>query len=254
MRSLYRSGFSLIAKSVLWDCDPRHFRHKRELRNIYNRHAGKKGVILCNGPSLNLVDFDLLDRADCIIFGLNKINLLFERTNFRPDYITAINRNVLQQNQEFYKTTDIECFLSSSAPSSVFKNPRAHSIFASSFRGFSFNCDRYVCQGNTVTFVAMQLAHFMGIRELAVVGCDHNFGVVSGRNKSEIKAGDDLHHFSKDYFKDVTWDTPDIVESECSYLRAQAAYAESGGIISNCTVGGRLEIFNRRPLEDFLSV
>lgn len=253
MKSMYRHSIATLVKSLTWDLNPANIRHRSRITGLHQSRAGGKAVILCNGPSLNAVDFDLLAAAGVATFGLNKINLLFDRTAFRPDYIVAVNRHVLDQNLPFYSETGITCFLDRVCKPAAFANPNAIRINANSHKGFSFHCDRYVCQGNTVTFVAMQLALYLGFRDVALVGCDHNFGTVAGRNKKEFKAGDDVHHFSKDYFRDVVWGTPDIVESECSYLRARAAFEENGGRIVNCTEGGKLEIFERMPLEAFLS-
>lgn len=240
-------------RSLTWDLNPSNIRHVRKLGELKQKHSGEQAVILCNGPSLNAVDFSQLADAGVTTFGLNKINLLFDRTTFRPDYIVAVNRHVLDQNLDFYSETEIICFLDRICDTSAFRNPNAIRINANSYKGFSFDCPRYICQGNTVTFVAMQLAFHLGFRDIALVGCDHNFGTVSGRNKKEIKTGEDVHHFSKDYFRDIVWDTPDIVESECSYLRARAAFEENDGRIVNCTSGGKLEIFERMSLENFLS-
>ncbi|WP_277882134.1 hypothetical protein [Oculatella sp. FACHB-28] len=35
-------------------------------------------------------------------FGLNKINLLFEYSEFRPSCIVSVNSFVVEQNAEFY--------------------------------------------------------------------------------------------------------------------------------------------------------
>ena len=253
MKSLYRHSIATLVRSLTWDLDPSNIRHATKLKALKEKHSGEKAVILCNGPSLNAVDFEQLASAGVTTFGLNKINLLFERTSFRPDYIVAVNRHVLDQNLEFYSQTDITCFLDRVCDRSAFRNPNAVRINALSYKGFSFSCSRYLCQGNTVTFVAMQLAFHLGFREIALVGCDHNFGKVSGRNKKEVKTGEDAHHFSKDYFRDVVWDTPDIIESECSYLRARAAFEDFLSDSKKQAIGGKLEIFDRMNLEDFLS-
>jgi len=68
---------------------------------------------MCNGPSLNEVDFDMLDESGVFTFGLNKINLLFNRTSLRPSVIVAVNPFVIEQNSEFYNKTDTPLFLDS---------------------------------------------------------------------------------------------------------------------------------------------
>lgn len=249
---MYRHSVATLIRSLTWDFNPFNIFHQHKISKLRNSMQGKKAVILCNGPSLNSVDFERLKSANVSTFGLNKINLLFGRTDFRPDYIVAVNGHVLEQNLNFYRETEILCFLDRAARQTTFKNPNAIKVNTNSHKGFSFNCHRFICQGNTVTFVAMQLALHLGFREVALVGCDHDFGVQTGRNKKEVKIGRDMHHFSADYFRNVVWDTPDLIESECSYLRARAAFEENGGRIVNCTDGGKLKVFERMPLETFL--
>jgi hypothetical protein len=215
-------------------------------------HAGGKAVILCNGPSLNKVDFDMLKGH--FTFGLNKVNLLFDRTDFRPSTIIAVNPRVIEQNADFYNSTDIPIFIDWSAGKAI--NPRDGAIFINtSFpRGFSYDCSVFVDQGFTVTFAALQLAAYMGFRDVALVGCDHNFVTSGPANASVISGDTDPNHFDPRYFAGgVVWDLPDLIQSEVSYLMAKQAFENLGGRVVNCTDGGKLEIFPRMSLADFIA-
>ena len=75
-----------------------------------DRFKGEKAVIVCNGPSLNATDLTSL--GSTYTFGLNKINLYFDSNAFRPNCIVAVNANVIEQNADFYNTTEIPLFLS----------------------------------------------------------------------------------------------------------------------------------------------
>ena len=70
-----------------------------------NKYSNEKAVIICNGPSLLKVDLALLKNV--YTFGLNKINLLFGKSDFRPSAIVAVNKYVIEQNADFYDSTDI---------------------------------------------------------------------------------------------------------------------------------------------------
>ncbi|MFN9914996.1 MAG: hypothetical protein ACK53L_20570, partial [Pirellulaceae bacterium] len=65
-----------------------------------DRFPNQKAIIVCNGPSLLQTNLELL--SGLFAFGLNKINLLFERNSFRPDVIVAINQLVVEQNADFF--------------------------------------------------------------------------------------------------------------------------------------------------------
>src|SRR3546814_18681708 len=66
---------------------------------------------MCNGPSLLETDFDLLHRSGVFTLGLNKVNLLFDRTSLRPSAIVAVNPYVIEQNAAFYNDTEIPLYL-----------------------------------------------------------------------------------------------------------------------------------------------
>src|SRR3546814_9082775 len=70
---------------------------------------------MCNGPSLLETDFDLLHRSGVFTLGLNKVNLLFDRTSLRPSAIVAVNPYVIEQNAAFYNDTEIPLYLDRNA-------------------------------------------------------------------------------------------------------------------------------------------
>lgn len=119
---------------------------------------------------------------------------------------------------------------------------------------FSRDCSMNVYQGGTVTYVALQLAFHMGFSRVALVGCDHSFATKGPSNKTIVATGADQSHFDPNYFADGTkWQLPDLFASEVSYNMAKAMYEEYGRSLVNCTEGGKLDIFDRQGLVDFLN-
>ena len=51
----------------------------------------------------------------------------------------------------------------------------------------------------------------------------------------------------------MKWQLPDLFESEVWYGRARQMYAAHDREIINCTSGGKLEVFKRETLEEFLN-
>ncbi len=110
-----------------------------------------------------------------------------------------------------------------------------------------------IYQGFTVTFVAMQLAFHMGFRDIALVGCDHNFATKGRANQAIASEAHDTSHFDPRYFSGgQKWNLPDLSGSEYFYTVADAHFSAFGGRIINCTVGGQLELFPRMPLSEWL--
>lgn len=246
----YRLAFVEIARRLLWDIDPESWRSRAKMNALRNRYAGKKAVILCNGPSLNRVNFDSLKGTYC--FGLNKINLLFSRTDFRPSCIVAVNLLVIEQEEEFFNASEIPLFLNSVARLSV--RPSKDRIFfpLTSTLKFARDCSISLHSGATVTFVAMQLAYHMGFSEVALVGCDHHFETSGPPNKRVMGGAVDMNHFDPSYFANQIWQLADLAGSEVCYRMALAAYERAGRRLINATDGGRLEILPRMLLRDFL--
>jgi hypothetical protein len=249
----YMKAASLIRHRIAWDFHPESWRSRKRLKAMLNQFKGKKLVILCNGPSLLKVDFDLLISSGVHTFGLNKINLLFEKTDFRPSFIAAVNHLVLEQNQEFYNQTNIPLFLESYATKFVKSRSNVTFIKETYHPAFARDCSVSVYSGFTVTFVAMQLAYHLGFEQVALVGCDHNFVTKGHANQAVVSGETDPNHFDPRYFAGgVKWHLPDLFQSEVSYQMAKEVYEASGRKIYNCTEGGKLEIYERMSLQDFL--
>jgi hypothetical protein len=250
----YRIAARLIIFRVLWDIHPFSWVSRRRMKAWKDRFSGQKAVILCNGPSLNRVDFENLAASGIFTFGLNKINLLFKRTDFRPSSIVAVNPHVIEQNAEFYNKTEIPLFLDSGARKWVKFHNNVHFLHsAGAQENFAKDCSISVSQGHTVTYVTMQLVFHMGFEVVLLVGCDHTFATKGPANKTVIAGKEDLNHFDPNYFASgAKWQLPDIATSELHYQVARDIFERHGRRIINCTEGGKLEVFPRRPLSEFL--
>lgn len=248
----YRSGLALILKRLAWDLHPSAWVSRSRLRAMIDSHKGQSAIILCNGPSLNSVDLESLHGT--FTFGLNKINLLFDRSAFRPSSIISINKLVIQQNAEFFNATDIPLFIDFAARRFVKARSSVTLLHSSAISKFARDCSVSICQGHTVTFVAMQLAFHMGFQRVALVGCDHTFAVKGAANTTVIAHGPDRSHFDPRYFSaGQAWQLPDLTASEYFYALAAEQYRLAGRTLVNCTSGGRLELLDRCALAQFLT-
>jgi len=216
----YKSSAGQILRRLNWDRKIESWRSRAKVRKWRDSYAGKKAVILCNGPSLLDVDLAMLEGT--FTFGLNKINLLFDKSNFRPSCIVSVNRLVLEQNAEFFNTTDIPLFLDSACYGMISSRSTVSFLHSPSLPGFARDCSASIHQGYTVTYVALQLAFHMGFHEVALVGCDHNFATKGNANQTVVSG-------------------------------AKNMYEAFDRRIVNSTEGGELEVFPRVDLARFLS-
>jgi len=251
----YLSAGGLVLKRFIWDINIKSWISRKRLKNWKDNYNGQKAVIVCNGPSLLENDLSLLDNV--FTFGLNKINLLFGQSSFRPSCIVAVNKYVLEQNSQFYNETQIPLFLDRAAlqKNIHFKdNTILLHMTPSYLKQFARDCSISLYSSNTVTYIAMQLAFHMGFKKVALIGCDHNFATKGAANMTVEAGKTDPNHFAPNYFSGgVKWQLPDLFESEVGYMLAKKTYECYGRKIVNATVGGNLEIFDRVTLKDFIT-
>ena len=73
----YLTASEILFRRFLWDLHPYSWVSRKRIRAWADRFSGQKAIILCNGPSLNRVDFGELKKYQVFNFVLKKINLLF---------------------------------------------------------------------------------------------------------------------------------------------------------------------------------
>jgi hypothetical protein len=191
---------------------------------------------------------DLKPLQNEITFGLNRIYLLFDQLGFQTSYYVAVNHLVIQQfadeiiNQvqnikfidwdarKYLKSTDNLIYLRT-----YHEEPR-----------FFTDITRGIWQGMTVTYVAMQIAYFMGFDQIILVGVDHSFNTSGKPHKEVISNGDDPDHFNNEYFgKGIKWQLPDLEGSEVAYRMAKYQYERKGKEILDATADGKLMVFQK---------
>jgi hypothetical protein len=110
-----------------------------------------------------------------------------------------------------------------------------------------------IFEGYTVTYVAMQLAYYMGFDQVFLIGVDHNYITKGSPNEQQLLSGSDPNHFDSNYFGNQQWHLPDLDGSEVSYQLAKYFYHRAGKQIYDATLGGKLNIFPKIDFELALS-
>ena len=219
-----------------------------------DKHRGERCVIIGNGPSLNEMDLSFL--KDEVTFGLNRIYLGFDQWDFRPTYFVSVNSLVLEQHaDEILDQIKGPKFLSQHGLP-YFPHDQEDVMFLRSLDEPIFSKDPRggIWEGYTVTYVALQLAYFMGFSEVLLIGVDHNFVTKGPANAEVTSEGSDPNHFAKDYFgKGKRWHLPDLHNSEMAYSLAGLVYQEDGRRILDGTVKGKLTLFPKTDYKTYLS-
>ncbi len=226
--------------------DSRWARSIEELRKYENKHIGQRCFIIGNGPSLRNTDLSRLKGE--LTFGLNRIYLLYPELGFTTSYLVLVNDLVLEQCAADLLTLSLPRF---ATWRSRYWFPRAANLvyLDTDFTGKEDFCPQLtgrIFEGFTVTYVAMQLAFHMGVKEAILVGVDHNYVTQGVANQAVISQGDDPNHFTSTYFgKGFKWQLPDLAGSERAYNLARQAYEQAGRHILDATVGGKLTVFTK---------
>lgn len=222
-------------------------RMKAQMAEYRGRHVGERCVIIGNGPSLNETDLSLLKSETT--FGLNRIYLMQDRLGFLPTYHAVVNTLVVEQCAAELASVGRPLF--STAPNRELLADAPRAIFLNQLEGPSFSTDAShgVWEGTTVTYVALQLAYYMGFETVVLVGVDHNFTTTGPANKAIVSDGADPNHFDPNYFgRGFRWHLPDLETSEIAYGLARQAFEADGRRVIDATTGGRLTVFPKADL------
>jgi hypothetical protein len=186
-------------------------------------------------------------------FGLNKIYLLFDKVDLNLTYLVAVNKLVIQQSAQIYQNFPIPLFLNyKNARDVMNKKENCYFVYTGAKSIFKPDITRKICEGATVTYVAMQIAYYMGFRNVFLIGVDHNFKAQGKPYEKQFIKGQDPNHFDPNYFGNQEWQLPNLEASEFAYDLAKHFYNKDGRRIYDATVNGKLNIFPKMSFEEAL--
>ncbi len=219
---------------------------RKDLEKFHNIHLGKRCFIMGNGPSLKKTDLSKLKNE--FTFGMNRIYLAFEDLGFQTSYYVSVNDLVIEQCAEDIMKLNLPRFVSWRSGKKWLTNQDDLYFLYTTYTEpkFAKNIRNRLWESATVTYVALQLAYYMGFEEVVLIGVDHNFETKGKANTTVVSQGDDPNHFHPEYFgKGFRWQLPDLDMSEIGYLLARKAFEEDGRKVLDATIGGKLTIFDK---------
>lgn len=229
------------------------------LKKYKGIHKGQRSFIIGTGPSLTAEDLELL--KDEITFGTNRIFEIYPRTAWRPTYYMNQDHQLIQKYvDEIGKLEARGIFLpiefreQFAGKDKVCHFVLRHRDFYPKDADFSKNIHRFLGQGFTVTYGAIQMAYYMGFSEVYLLGIDHNYSI--SLNEKGVPV---MNDGVQDYFKGSTasnqgLNLPRVVESTVAYMTARKfADRQKNFTVRNATRGGKLEAFQRISLDDVLA-
>lgn len=224
-------------------------------------HVGKRCFIIATGPSLTIDDLELLEGE--YTFGVNSIFKVFEKTNWRPTFYCLTDSAVYESfgkeildyhfdtvisniNQTFIAKKHYKVIVNTITR--IYRDYPFFSRFKSIFPWTKFSNDitKYIYSGDTVVYNMIQVAVWMGFKEIYLLGTDTNYKT-KGYNHSSIV---EYTMTNKDRLAKQDTASYRMIES---YKIAKKKSLKSDFKIYNATRGGTLEVFQRVNLDSVIS-
>jgi hypothetical protein len=178
--------------------------------------------------------------------------LWFDRIGFETTYHVAMNELVIEQCAAEIDSLTMPRFINWRSRESVQFGESTMFTFDpyDGSLGFSTDPTRFLWEGSTVTYAAMQLAFYMGFSEVILIGVDHSFSTQGRPHTTVVSEGDDPDHFDPRYFgRGFKWQLPDLESSELSYRLAEYHFRRKQRRIVDATIGGKLAVFPKVEYE-----
>ncbi|TGM82266.1 DUF115 domain-containing protein [Leptospira mtsangambouensis] len=244
-RFLANYGISFIAN------DNRYYRLK-------NRYKGSECFIVGNGPSLRSEDLNWLREKKIPSFGVNKIHLIYPQTNWRPNFYVCEDIPVLETiKEEVNAQSEFIKFLMKIPGINFDKNTIYINRVSSEFTDMDFFTEPvpFLFCGQTVIYICLQLALFMGFKKIYLLGIDFswNFDDADPDQEGFSILKSDSPHFVKNYFQKGEKQYL-VTREHFEYMVRILYFAKEilndlGVEVFNATRGGKLEVFPRVSIE-----
>lgn len=250
-------GVQHVRRIYRQDLDRVYRPRLRALREQYRDH--KRCFLIGNGPSLNQTDLSALRNE--VTFAVNGFFLKGQDLDWSPTFYVVEDHLVAEDRAHALKqlsgtTKFFPAYLGyvfEPSEDTIFYNHRPRKSYPHGF-DFSLNADEITYTGCTVTFSLMQLAAYLGFREIYLIGVDASYQIPQDAlSAKDYSVGvldmqsDDPNHFNPDYFgKGYRWHDPQVDKMVEAYAEAKRTLEGTGQCIYNATVGGQLEVFERR--------
>lgn len=220
------------------------------LRRFKDKHIGEKCFIVGNGPSLKIDDLEMIQKIQVPNFGFNLIYHLFDYTEWRPTYHVVAEYNIYRTYyDEIIKLRHDNMFIRNSyctEGTPYIESVNYYTGYArrSYYKGQKFSSDisKRVYPGYSVLYDTIQIAAYMGFKEIYLVGVDFSY------LNDPIDKGNHVYDNVMHERRSIAGRS--YLDATLEALKVARKYAEDHEIkIYNATRGGKLEVFERKNLD-----
>lgn len=225
----------------------------KRMKDLEGSCVGERCFLIGNAPSLTFDDLRKL--KDEKTFGCNSLCLAFKELGFSTTYFCFEDWKVYKKHRDIIDSLKLENvfyhtrYICMKEKLPLWEKAVPYNLFphlnykGGKVRKFSTKPYKKIYDGFTVVYVMMQIAAFMGFKEMYILGVDCDY--THGKNSNHF-AGSDTEGVT---FREVNWAPIKMNEA----FEKARGFAQKHGIrIYNCTRGGKLEVFERKDLDDVL--
>lgn len=247
MNLLKRIYSSLYYRKILLENKLHLKKGRKVIEKYHNLYQGKRCFIIGNGPSLREEDLEKLKGE--ITFGTHRIYKLFGNTSWRPSFYFAQDYKMIKEDCDSISAISSKEKFIGMVPWNKYPYIRGATFAHINLKSFypeppefSDNVAKEFYEGQTVTYMCLQFAAYMGFSEIYLLGVDHQYSIEMNPDGTMKKTEDVQDHFASD---DICTNIPQTYKSTLSYYAARK-YADLHGVkIYNATRGGKLNAFER---------
>ena len=239
------------------------------IKNFKNKYLGQRCFIIGNGPSLMISDLNNLLKEKT--FACNTIWPVYDHTKWRPFFYCVQDpcecSVIIKDNTLLKMLLDNCSFFFTNIRSKIALKCRdlelqkmffyRGRVMADGEKEFSDNAYEVLFISGTITFIMIQLAVYMGFKDIYLLGIDFSFtqehhddGSITSNDvdnhnslieeeEEKLRISDEIQNmYGSGYFVDY--------DKQLRGYQAAKKYADTHGIkIYNATRGGKLEVFPR---------
>lgn len=224
-----------------------NYDYEQKLLSLKDIHKGKTCFLLGTGPSLNNINFELI--KDDILFGTNTLYKALHKYNIKPRYYCVSDDNVWDKHKDGILEVDSTIILSGNAGRSYLQeHKREKNILVLKDLGCIYHNgwkESDITKGtywgySIMVDICLQVAFFMGFETVVLLGCDCNY---SGKQHFD----GEVYSFQKEKL-DEHWKN-----AFTSYRFIKDVYEKNNRKIYNAGIESKLDIFEKKKLEEILN-
>lgn len=219
-------------------------------------------VVVGNGPSLKADDLEQVIGLPSI--GCQRVNLIFPKTNWRPDTIIILETDHMDDligDLEDYEHSNVKIWLKNNVAGAIshhypwYEKPETFTLFSGCGHVYMEEGESalpyiperwhpgFICSYSTGGFAALQLAYMQGHRKMALIGFDGYY--------EQEQPNFDEHYLTRTYRDEEITKLNQWNQTVSAFYKRELV-DRLGCEIVNCTPGTHLRDFEQQSLQVFL--